>query len=92
MDRRLALQGGRRRRPIGLLMAWLSHSCCAGGKGAHDSLKSFLCKEAQRKERCDGRAILEALAAQGTEDGRKAKAILDMEQEEGGDGEPRVGH
>ena len=90
MDRRLVGQDGARRRPGGLLMAWLSHSCCHGGKAAHDGLKKFLGKEAQRGQRCAGREALGAMAAQATEDGRKAAAILAMEQEEGGDGEPRV--
>ncbi len=86
-DRRLKLASGNRRRPVGLLMAWLDSPCET--REDHHSLKTQLAAELHFEKRASGRQLLETMAARDDADGRTAKAILDCEGDRAA-GEPRV--
>ena len=77
MDRRLVLSDGRRRRPVGLLAAWLRHLLPT--KPAHDRAKKELGKLGHRAARVADRAIVEEIAARDGADGRLARRILEAE-------------
>ncbi len=79
IDRRLILKDGRRRRPIGLIMAWLGTPCET--KLQHDRSKGDLAQDSDEtfKRRREGRELLENMARSDTPQGLAAREILDME-------------
>ncbi len=84
-DRKLKLADGSRRRPLGFLTAWLSSHKCTS-KAEHDALKSSLAKADGFAARDEARSIIKELALQDSDNGRTARELLALEQEEGGDG------
>ena len=91
IDRRLVLKDGRKRRPIGLIMAWLSTPCET--KLQRDRPKVDLAKDSDDtfKRRQEGRELLENMARSDTPQGLAAREILDMEGDREA-GEPRKVH
>ena len=89
MDRRLVLASGQRRRPLGLMMAWLALDNCTT-KDEHSGMNTLMGGEHYLEARQVGRAALQDIAGRNTPDGEKARELLAMEQEDGGDvAEPR---